>query len=424
MLGPFRVSSGLKWRIPICLSAEQGPKFGWEKFTGRMQRVLRQNNGDDGVFRVVKSRCGHYNLAFYSGMSNVLQQHADKLKQLIAPHYQGEVEQFASPSDAYRMRAEFRVWHQEGKPHYAVYNTDNPEGKRQIQIIESWPIVHESIAAIMPKLLAATVGNTVLTQKWFQVEFLATLSGDMLITLVYHRALDAEWETAARALAAQLGVHIIGRSRKQKIVLTQDYVTEALEVTGRTYRYRQIEGGFTQPNAWVCEKMLAWAVEAAGQNERDLLELYCGNGNFTLPLSRCFRQVLATEISKTSVHAAEWSIAENGCDNIKIARLSAEELTEAMNGVREFRRLQEAGINVADYDISTVFVDPPRAGIDDDTLKMLQGFERIIYISCNPLTLADNLNTLAQTHRIVKAAVFDQFPHTHHVEAGVLLERI
>ena len=131
----------------------------------------------------------------------MLQQHADKLKQLIAPHYQGEVEQFASPSDAYRMRAEFRVWHQEGKPHYAVYNTDNPEGKRQIQIIESWPIVHESIAAIMPKLLAATVGNTVLTQKWFQVEFLATLSGDMLITLVYHRALDAEWEAAARALA-------------------------------------------------------------------------------------------------------------------------------------------------------------------------------------------------------------------------------
>lgn len=161
-------------------------------------------------------------------------------------------------------------------------------------------------------------------------------------------------ETAACALAAQLGVHIIGRSRKQKIVLTQDYVTEALEVTGRTYRYRQIEGGFTQPNAWVCEKMLAWAVEAAGENERDLLELYCGNGNFTLPLSRCFRQVLATE---TSVHAAEWSIAENGCDNIKIARLSAEELTEAMNGVREFRRSQEAGINVADYDISTVFVD-------------------------------------------------------------------
>lgn len=72
-----------------------------------------QNNAMVRVFRVVKTRCGHYNLAFYSGMSNVLQQHADKLKQLIAPHYQGEVEQFASPSDAYRMRAEFRVWHQE-----------------------------------------------------------------------------------------------------------------------------------------------------------------------------------------------------------------------------------------------------------------------------------------------------------------------
>lgn len=357
-------------------------------------------------------------------MDYALQQHADTLKQLLEPHFQGEVEQYASPSDAYRMRAEFRVWHQDGKPHYAVYNTDNPEGKRQIQIIDSWPIVHESIAQVMPQLMQAVSGNNTLTHKWFQVEFLATLSGDMLITMVYHRALDAQWEAAARQLEQDLGVYIIGRSRKQKVVLSQDYVTEELNVLGERYRYRQIEGGFTQPNAWVCEKMLAWAVNAAGKNERDLLELYCGNGNFTLPLSQCFRQVLATEISKTSVEAAQWSIAENGCDNIKIARLSAEELTEAMSGVREFRRLQEANINLSDYDVSTVFVDPPRAGIDDDTLQLLQQFERIIYISCNPNTLADNLNTLAQTHRIVKAAVFDQFPHTHHVEAGVLLERL
>lgn len=352
----------------------------------------------------------------------MLQQHAQQLQQFLAPHYQGEVEMFASPSDAYRMRSEFRVWHQDGKPHYAVYDTS--DGSRKIKLVETWPIVHESIAQMMPRLMAATTGNEVLTQKWFQVEFLATLSGEMLITLVYHRVLDAAWEAAARELEQALGVSIIGRSRKQKIVLSQDYVTEELDVNGQKYRYRQIEGGFTQPNAWVCEKMLAWAVNAAGQNERDLLELYCGNGNFTLPLSRCFRKVLATEISKTSVNAAQWSIAENGCDNIAIARLSAEELTEAMSGEREFRRLQEAGIDLKQYDISTVFVDPPRAGIDDDTLKLLQGFERIIYISCNPNTLADNLQILTQTHQVVSAAVFDQFPHTHHVEAGVLLERI
>ena len=353
----------------------------------------------------------------------MLQQHTQHLQQLLAPYYQGEVAAFASPSDAYRMRAEFRVWHQDGKPHYAVYEVGE-NGSRQIKLIEKWAIVHPSIAQLMPRLLAAVTGNAVLTHKWFQVDFLATLSGEMLVTLVYHRALDAQWETAARQLEQELGIHVIGRSRKQKTVISQDFVTEELNVTGRLYRYRQIEGGFTQPNAWVCEKMLAWAVQVAGENQRDLLELYCGNGNFTLPLAQCFRKVLATEISKTSVSAAEWSIRENGCDNIRIARLSAEEFTEAYGGVREFRRLQEAGIRLAEYDISTVFVDPPRAGIDDATLHLLQRFERIIYISCNPQTLAANLATLTQSHRISKAAVFDQFPHTQHVEAGVLLERL
>ena len=76
------------------------------------------------------------------------------------------------------------------------------------------------------------------------------------------------------------------------------------------------------------------------------------------------------------------------------------------------------------YDFDTVFVDPPRAGIDDETLKLLQGFKRILYISCNPDTLHDNFKILAQTHRIVKFAMFDQFPFTHHVESGVLLEKI
>jgi len=132
---------------------------------------------------------------------------------------------------------------------------------------------------------------------------------------------------------------------------------------------------------------------------------------------------LATEVSKTSVQAAQWNIEANGADNIRIARLSAEEFTEAFNGSREFRRLQEQQIDLAEYGFSTVFVDPPRAGVDDDTLKLLARFERIIYISCNPETLAANLHTLSQTHRIRACALFDQFPFTPHIESGVVLVR-
>ena len=110
-------------------------------------------------------------------------------------------------------------------------------------------------------------------------------------------------------------------------------------------------------------------------------------------------------------------------DNIQIARLSAEEFTEAFSGCRTFRRLAESGIALADYDFSTIFIDPPRAGVDNATLQLVARFDRIIYVSCNPETLAANLQTLTQTHRIQAAALFDQFPFTPHIESGVMLTR-
>jgi tRNA (uracil-5-)-methyltransferase len=133
------------------------------------------------------------------------------------------------------------------------------------------------------------------------------------------------------------------------------------------------------------------------------------------------RKVLATEISKSSVNAALANLADNQVDNVTLVRLSAEELTEALNEVRPFRRL--AGIDLKSYDFGCVFVDPPRAGMDPDTCELTRRFERILYISCNPETLAANIAQLSDTHKVTRCALFDQFPYTHHMESGVLLER-
>lgn len=330
---------------------------------------------------------------------------------------------FASPEHNYRMRAEFRIWHIEDDLFYAMFERSEDKQKKVIRVDE-FPIADRSINLLMPKLLAGLKANPVLSARLFEVHFLATLSGEMLVSLLYHRKLEPDWEPAAQALSKALNIKLIGRSRGQKFVLSDDYVVEQLQVFERTYIYKQIESSFTQPNAQVCQKMLEWACSVAEHSEQDLLELYCGNGNFTLPLSTRFRRVLATELAKSSVYAAQWNIEQNQIENIQVARLSAEEFTQAYNGEREFRRLQEANIDLSSYDFDTVFVDPPRAGIDDDTLKLLQRFKRIIYISCNPDTLHDNLKTLCQSHKVTQFALFDQFPYTHHVESGVLLEKI
>lgn len=341
-----------------------------------------------------------------------------RLRELLAPFGAPEPAVFDSPREHYRLRAEFRLWREDGQRHYAMFA---PGEKHKAILIEDFPIASQRINALMPRLKAAWQASEELGNRLFQVEFLTTLAGDAMVTLCYHRTLDEAWETAARQLAEDLGVSIIGRSKGKRLVIGRDYAVEKLEVAGRVFSYRQPEGAFTQPNGAVNQKMLSWAFEAMGERKDDLLELYCGNGNFTLPLATRVRQVLATEISKTSVNAALSNLDENAVDNVRLVRLSAEELTQALNEVRPFRRLE--GIDLKSYEFGTVFVDPPRAGMDPDTCELTRRFERILYISCNPETLAANIAQLQDTHRIERCALFDQFPYTHHMESGVLLVR-
>ena len=356
----------------------------------------------------------------YSPNAYAKQLHAKqaRLHRLLSEFAAPEPQVFASAQQHYRLRAEFRLWREGGQRHYAMFT---PGDNRTPIFVEDFPIASKLINQLMPRLKNAWQNSEALSERLFQVEFLTTLSGEALITLCYHRPLDEAWQAAAEQLATELQVSIVGRSRGKRTVIGRDYVIEELTVGGRLFSYRQPEGAFTQPNGAVNTHMLNWAYEALGEQPDDLLELYCGNGNFTLPLSTRGRKVLATEISKSSGNAALANLADNKINNIELVRLSAEELTQALNGVREFRRL--AQIDLDSYQFGTVFVDPPRAGMDSDTCELVRRFPRILYISCNPETLAENIRQLSDTHRITKTALFDQFPWTDHMESGVLLER-
>ncbi|HZX32305.1 MAG TPA: tRNA (uridine(54)-C5)-methyltransferase TrmA [Rhodocyclaceae bacterium] len=325
---------------------------------------------------------------------------------------------FASEPLHYRLRVEFRVWHRGDDMDYAMFDPENP--KRPI-LMADFPAADAAICAAMPRLKERLLASDLLKKRLYGVEFLATLSGELLVTLIYHRRLDEEWEAAARALAAEMGIGIIGRSRGQKVVLDRDWVLEEFELDGRKLRYQQLEGSFSQPNGGVNRKMLGWARAQAADLGGDLLELYCGNGNFTIALAPLFGKVLATEVSKTGVQAANYNLAANQVDNVALVRLSSDEISAALAGRETFQRLKD--IDLGSYRFSTIFVDPPRSGLDPATVELASGFDHILYISCNPETLRDNVAALQATHRIAAAAAFDQFPYTHHLECGLLLKK-
>ncbi len=323
---------------------------------------------------------------------------------------------FESKESRFRDRAEFRIIHQDGSISYAMHKLK----EKGLLPVKECQIVNDKIYETMPVLKREIEKSPLLKEKLFTVEFLSCGAKDLLITLIYHKKIGKEWEEEAKKLSETLSSPIIGRSKKIKIVLEREFIEERLKIEGKEYRYRYFENSFTQPNSSVNEKMIGWAKKHSKNLNGDLLELYCGHGNFTIPLSENFQKVLATEISKTSIKSAKINCRLNGVENIEFVRLSSEELISALKKEREFRRLKE--INIFDFDFTTVFVDPPRAGLDEKTAQFIKNFQNIIYISCNPKTLKRDLLNL-KGFKIEKFALFDQFPYTNHIESGVLLKK-
>ena len=356
---------------------------------------------------------------------HLLEQKCQHYQQLFKQFDFPQCEVFPSTPTHYRLRAEFRVWHEGDDLYHIMFNA---EDKSRIRI-ENWLPASPTIYKLMPILIEKIKQNRALRHKLFQIDYLSTLSGEVLVSMLYHRQLDEQWQQAITELKNQLGpdsehqfnIDFIGRARKQKIVLGNDYVNETLTINGKPIHYQQVENSFTQPNGLINQHMIEWAIDVSKDQNGDLLELYCGNGNFSLALAEHFDKVLATEIAKSSVDSAQINIARNNIDNVTIVRMAAEDFSIALKGEKQFRRLKD--IDLSSYDCRTILVDPPRSGLDELTEAMVANYDNIIYISCNPNTLKENLETLCSTHKVTRFAMFDQFPYTNHMECGVYLQK-
>lgn len=363
------------------------------------------------------SKCGSctlYDMNYEEQLLYKTKREEERFKDLTSIKF----ELIKSESSNFRNRAEFRFWKnydEEDKAtiSYAMNNFD----KKALEI-DACSIVCEDISSLMAPLLKEIQNNTILLNRIYSCEFLNSSVGDTLVTLIYHRKLDEQWNEEAKKLEKLLNISIIGRSRKQKVILSKDYISEELLINNLTYKFQYQEGGFTQPNTKVNEKMISWVLNNI-ETKDDLCELYCGGGNFTIPLASKFNKVLATEISKTSIKSAKINCELNATNNIDFIRMSAEEFVEALEEKRVFSRLKD--IDLKSYNFSSIFVDPPRAGLDDTTRLLCSKYEQIIYVSCNPETLHRDLLFLSKTHEIVKFALFDQFAYTKHIESGVIL---
>ena len=319
---------------------------------------------------------------------------------LIGRHFSGDVLINHSPANGYRSRCEFG--YKQG--FYTMYDA---HGKR-IEL-RSFAIARPSIQNIMPKLIDYINNDYELSNKLFQINFRTNRNDHLLITLIYHKLLNHNLKQKASELANQLNIDLNIRARKELFSTGQELLADNLDVNNSILY--QTDQSFYQPNHFHMPRMIDKAIEYI-EDPFDLLELYCGSGTFTLPLSSVFNNVFATESNRQSIKCITKSIDEQNIHNIKYARLSAEEISEAFDG-RIFRRM--ADINIRDYKFSHILVDPPRSGLGEDVIPLLKKFKNIIYISCNYETYIKDLKMLPD-YKITNIEIFDQFPNTPHLE--------
>ena len=330
-----------------------------------------------------------------------------KATSLIEEHYKNNIAINLSPSYGYRSRCEFGYKNN----FYTMYS---PSG--EIVYLNTFAIARPSIQALMPKLLNQINKSNVLKTKLFQINFRSNRKNRVLVSLIYHKLLDDKIKGLADKIANILDISINLRSKNNLYSTHCDLLEDDIENL-ETILY-QTDQSFYQPNYFHMPEMVTKAMSFI-KDPKDLLELYCGSGTFSLPMRKLFNKIFATENNRQSIRCLNKSIDEQNIKNIFHARLSAEEVSELFAG-RVFKRMN--GINISDFNFSHVLVDPPRAGLDKDVISLISKFKNIIYISCNYETYERDVKNL-KGFTIKNIEIFDQFPNTKHLEIVSLLSR-
>jgi 23S rRNA (uracil1939-C5)-methyltransferase len=320
-----------------------------------------------------------------------------------------EPQQWAPPLTgaefAYRRRARVAVrWDVKAKRLDVGFRA---QGSQDIIVIEECPVLVQALQPIMTQL-PGVLKTFSKPQVLGHVEL---FSGSSTAMLVRHTAPLSErdlniLQSFCHTHDAQLWLH--GEGEPQP-VNPGDTLAYRLEPWDLELAYRP--GDFIQVNAAVNTAMIEQALDwLAPQADERVLDLFCGLGNFALPLAGKVREVVAVEGVATMVERATANAMSNDLHNVEFVQA---DLSQPL-----------ARLDRAAQGFCAILLDPPRDGALEAVRQLKDsGARRLLYVSCNPATLArDTVELVNQGYVLKRAGILDMFPQTAHVEAMALFE--
>ena len=178
------------------------------------------------------------------------------------------------------------------------------------------------------------------------------------------------------------------------------------------YKFKISPMSFYQVNPIQTEKLYSKAIEFADlHGEETIFDLYCGIGTIGIFASKKAKKLYGIETVKEAIEDAKENAKLNGIDNAEFM-------------VGDVEKFLPDFIDKTNVMPDVVFLDPPRKGCDKTALETIKQImsKRIVYVSCNPATLARDLKILEEKYEIKKVAICDMFPFTSHIESICQLE--
>lgn len=283
----------------------------------------------------------------------------------------------------------------------------------KIADIECCHVLHPRVGELLPALRQLIDGLSVREQ----VPQIEMAMGDETCVLIFRllAAADSADMAALQAFGPAHGVEIYLQEGGPETIRPLDGVGVELtyDLPEFDLRFHFLPSDFTQVNSDINRQMVHRAVEMLELTPQDrVLDLFCGLGNFTLPLARRAGSVTGVEGDAGLVARARENAERNGIANC---------LFYTANLYDELA--QEPWLNQR---FDKVLLDPPRSGAQEVLVHLPKlGAGRIVYVSCYPGTLARDACILVHEHgyRLLSAGIMDMFPHTAHVESIALFER-
>ena len=282
---------------------------------------------------------------------------------------------------------------------------------------------HEIVPVTHCPLAAPTLNNTLLNLSasgllpelaafCSQIELICS-PDDMAVTATLFVSKNKTPRTFLKTIPDQLGIKglMLQHKKKAAFIGKPGLLHQSFAACGHCYTLQWDSRCFFQVNPQQNQKIIDIVLAAAGDIAgKKMLDLFCGMGNFSIPLALEGAEVTGIEINKHAVTAAR-----NNARNAKIheSRFIAADVGHS---------LQQLVTKQCCFDL--VLLDPPRQGLGRAVELLPQtGAETILYISCDPATLVRDLKTLVKRYRLLTVIPVDMFPRTHHIECVAVLEK-